>query len=74
MKYEQTNENASLISHTLKLVDDSTYLTETLEIADAFINNIAKIYDRKNIIFLQTIITRSYAFFKSKIKIRCKRL
>ena len=51
MKFEQTNENASLISYTLKLVDDSTYLTRTLEVADAFLDNLAKIYDKKNIIF-----------------------
>ena len=46
-------ENASLIRYTKKLVDDSTYLTKTLEIADAFIDNITKIYKRKNIIFLK---------------------
>ena len=48
MKPERTNENASLISYTIKLVDDSTYLTKSLEVADAFLDNIAKIYDRKN--------------------------
>ena len=36
-------ENASMIRYTIKLVDDSTYLTKTLEIADAFIDNITKI-------------------------------
>ena len=45
MKFERTNENASLISYTIKLVDDSTYLTKTLEIADAFLDNISKIYN-----------------------------
>ena len=42
-------ENASLIRYTIKLVDDSTYLTKNLEIADAFIDNITKMYERKNI-------------------------
>ena len=41
-----------MISYTIKLVDDSTYLTKTVEVADAFLDNIAKIYDRKNI-FMQ---------------------
>ena len=36
MKFEQTNENASLISCTIKLVNDSTYLTKTLKVADVF--------------------------------------
>ena len=53
MKFDRTNENASLISYTIKLVDDSTYLTKTLEVADAFLDNITKVYDRKNIIFMQ---------------------
>ena len=53
MKFERTNENTSLISYTIKLVDDSTYLTKTLEVTDAFLDNIAKICDRKNIIFMQ---------------------
>ena len=53
MKFEQTNENASSISYTIKLVNDSTYLTKTLEVADAFLDSIAKISDRKNIIFMQ---------------------
>ena len=37
----------------IKLVDDSTSLTKTLEVADTSLDNISKIYDRKNIIFLQ---------------------
>ena len=53
MKFDRTNQNASLISYTIKLVDDSTYLTKTLEVADAFLDNITKVYDRKNIIFMQ---------------------
>ena len=47
MKFEPANENASLISYTIKLADDSTYLTKTLEVAEAFLDNIAIIYDRK---------------------------
>ena len=53
MKFERTNKNASLIRYTIKLVDDSTYLTKTLEVAEAFLENIAKIYDRKKYIFMQ---------------------
>lgn len=53
MKFERTNKNESLISSTIKLVDDLTYLTKTLEVADAFLDNIAKLYDRKNIIYMQ---------------------
>ena len=53
IKLERTYENASLIIYTIKLVDDSTYLTKTLEVADGFLDNIAKIYVRKNIIFVQ---------------------
>ena len=53
MKFERTNENASLISHTIKLVDDSAYLTKTLRVTDAFLDNIVKIYNRKNIIFME---------------------
>ena len=52
-EFGRTNENASLISYTIKLVDDSTYLTKALEVADAFLDNLAKIYDRKSIIFMQ---------------------
>ena len=53
MKFVQTKENVSLISCAKKLVDDSTYLTKTLEVADAFLDNLVKIYDRKSIIFMQ---------------------
>ena len=52
MRFERTNENASLISYTLKLVDDSTYLTKTLEVADVFLDKIVGIYNRKNIMFM----------------------
>ena len=38
-----------MISYTVKLVDDSTYLTKILEAA----NNLAKVYVRKNMIFMQ---------------------
>ena len=53
MKFERTNENASVISYTIKLVDDSTYLTKSLELADAFLDNIAKTYNRKKILLMQ---------------------
>ena len=52
MKFERRNENVSLISYTIKLFDDSTYLTKALEVADAFLDNLGKIYDRKSIINL----------------------
>ena len=52
MRFERTNENASLISYTLKLVDDSTYLTKTLEVADVSLDNIVGIYNRENIMFM----------------------
>ena len=53
MKLEQTKKNAPLISYIIKLVEDSTYVTKTLVVEDAFLDNLAKIYDRKNIIFMQ---------------------
>ena len=36
-----------------KLVDDSTFLTKTLNVSDSFLNNLAKEYDRENMIFMQ---------------------
>lgn len=53
MKLERTKKNAPLISYIIKLVEDSTYVTKTLVVEDAFLDNVAKIYDRKNIIFMQ---------------------
>ena len=50
MKFERTNENASLINYTIKLVEDSTYLTKTLVVADVFLDNLAKKYDRNSAI------------------------
>ena len=47
MKFQRRNENVSLISYTIKLVDDSTFLTETLVVAETFLDNLTKIYDRK---------------------------
>ena len=49
VKFETTNKNASLISYTIKLVEDSTYLMKTLVVSDVFLDNLTKIYDRKNI-------------------------
>ena len=34
MKVERINNTVSLISYTVKLVDDSTYLTKTLEVVN----------------------------------------
>ena len=67
MKFGRTNGNASLISYTIKLVDDSTYLTKTLEITDAFIDNIAKVYDRKNIFLKDGTKWLSYEFNLTKM-------
>ena len=67
MKFGRTNENASLISYTIKLVDDSTYLTKTLEITDAFIDNIAKVCDRKNIFLKDGTKWLSYEFNLTKM-------
>ena len=53
MKFEQINNTAPLISYTVKLVDDSTYLTKTLEVANNLLDNLSKVCDRKNMIFTQ---------------------
>ena len=50
MKFERINNTAPLISYTVKLVDGSTYLTKTLEGANSLLDNVAKVYDRKNMI------------------------
>lgn len=60
-------ENVSLIKYTIKLVDDSTYLTKTLEIADAFIDNITKICERKNIFLKDGKILSTYKFNITKL-------
>ena len=48
MKFEQRNDSSPFTSYTIKLVGDSTHLTKTLDINDNFIDNLAKVYDRKN--------------------------
>ena len=53
MKIERINNTAPLINYTVKLVDDSNYLTKTLEVANNLLDNLAKIYDRKNMIFME---------------------
>ena len=53
MKIERINNTAPLISYTVKLVDDSNYLTKTLEVANNLLDNLPKIYDRKNMIFME---------------------
>ena len=53
MKFEQRNDSRPFTSYTIKLVGDSTHLTKTLDISDNFIDNLAKVYDRKNLIFMQ---------------------
>ena len=51
MKFEQTNDSSPFTSYTIKLVNDSTHLTTTLDISDNFIDDLANVYDRKNLIF-----------------------
>ena len=53
MKFERINNTTPFISCTVKLVDDSTYLTKTLEVAKNLLDYLAKGYDRKNMIFMQ---------------------
>ena len=52
MKFERTNDSSPFTSYTIKLVDDSTHLTKTLDISNNFIDELAKVYDRKNLIFM----------------------
>lgn len=53
MKFERTNDSSPFTSYTIKLVDNSTHLTKTLDISDNFREDFAKVYDRKNLIFMQ---------------------
>ena len=53
MKFERTNDSSPFTSYTIKLVDDSTHLTKTLDTSNNFIDDLAKVYDRKNLIFMQ---------------------
>ena len=50
MKFEQTNYPSPLTSYTIKLIDDSTHLTKTLDISDNCRDDLAKVDDRKNLI------------------------
>ena len=52
MKFERTNDSSPFTSYTIKLVDDSTHLTKTLDISNSFTDELAKVYDRKNLIFM----------------------
>ena len=53
VKFEQTNDSSPFTSYAIKLVNDSTHLTKTLDISDNFIDDLAKVYDRKNLNFMQ---------------------
>ena len=53
MKFERTNDSSLFTSYTIKLIDDSTNLTKTLVISDNFIDDLAKVYDRKDSNFMQ---------------------
>ena len=52
MKFERTNDSSPFTSYTIKLVDDSTHLTKTLDISNNFTDELAKVYDRKSLIFM----------------------
>ena len=52
MKFERVN-NYNTIYFTIKLFDDSTDLTKTLEVTDNFLGDLAAKYDRKNMIFMK---------------------
>ena len=43
MKFEQTNDSAPITNYTIKLADDSTHLTKTLDISDIFMDDLAKV-------------------------------
>ena len=43
MKFERTNDSSPFTSYTIKLVDDSTHLTKTLDISDNIIDFLAKV-------------------------------
>ena len=53
IKFERTNDSSPFKSYTIKSVDDSTHLTETLDISDNFIDDLAKVYDRKHLTFMK---------------------
>ena len=53
MEFERTNDSSPFTSYTIKLVDNSTHLTKTLDTSNNFIDDLAKVYDRKNLIFMQ---------------------
>ena len=53
MKFERTNGSSLFTSYTIKLIDDSTHLTKTLVISDNLIDDLAKVYDRKDSNFTQ---------------------
>ena len=53
INFELINNTAPMISYTVKLVGDSTYLAKTLEVANNLLDNLAKVYHRKNVIFMQ---------------------
>ena len=42
-----------MISYTVKLTVDSNYITKTLEVVNNLLDNLAKVYDRKTMIFMQ---------------------
>ena len=50
IKFERTSDYSPFTSYTINLIDDSTHLTKTLDISYNFIDDSAKVYDRKNLI------------------------
>lgn len=47
IKFERTNDSNLFIKYTIKLVDNSTYLTKKLNFSNNFMEDLAKVYDRK---------------------------
>lgn len=53
IKFERTNDSNLFIKYTVELADNSTYLTKKLNFSNRFMEDLAKVYNRKKIIFLQ---------------------
>ena len=55
MKFERKNDSSPFTSYAIKLVDDSNHLTKTLDINESFIDDLAKVYDKKKLNFIQYV-------------------
>ena len=52
-KFDGTNDSSSFTSYTTKLVDHSIHVTKILDISNNFIDDLAKVYDRKHLTFMK---------------------